>query len=35
MGNSILIEYDKKIILDELIIELKNINYVINMEYIK
>ena len=30
-----LIEYDKKIILDELIIELKNINYVINMEYIK
>lgn len=26
-----LIEYDKKIILDELIIELKNINYVINM----
>ena len=29
-----LIEYDKKIILDELIIELKNINYVINMEYI-
>ena len=25
-----LIEYDKKIILDELIIELKNINYVIN-----
>ena len=28
-----LIEYDKKIILDELII--KNINYVINMEYIK
>ena len=27
-----LIEYDKKIILDELIIELKNINYVINME---
>lgn len=30
-----LIEYDKKIILDELIIELKNINYVINLEYIK
>ena len=30
-----LIEYDKKIILDELIIELKNINYVINIEYIK
>ena len=30
-----LIEYDKKIILDELIIELKNINYVINMKYIK
>lgn len=30
-----LIEYDKKLILDELIIELKNINHVINMEYIK
>ena len=30
-----LIEYDKKIILDELIIELKNIRYVINMAYIK
>ncbi len=30
-----LIEYDKKIILDELIIELKKFNNVINMEYIK
>lgn len=29
-----LIEYDKKLILDELIIELKNINHVVNMEYI-
>ena len=28
-------EYDKKIILDELIIELKKFNNVINMEYIK
>ena len=31
----LLIEYDKRLILDELIIELKNINHVINMEYIK
>lgn len=31
----LLIEYDKKLILDELIIQLKNINHVINMEYIK
>lgn len=30
-----LIEYDKRLILDELIIELNNINHVINMEYIK
>lgn len=31
----LLIEYDKRLILDELIIQLKNINYIINMEYIK
>ena len=30
-----LIEYDKRLMLDELIIELKNINHVVNMEYIK
>ncbi|WP_455538095.1 MgtC/SapB family protein [Terrisporobacter sp.] len=30
-----LIEYDKRLILDELVIQLKNINHVINMEYIK
>ena len=30
-----LIEYDKRLILDELIIELNNINHVISMEYIK
>ena len=30
-----LIEYDRRLILDELIIQLKNINHVINMEYIK
>ena len=30
-----LIEYDKRLILDELILELENIKYVINMEYIK
>ena len=30
-----LIEYDRRLILDELIIELENIKYVINMEYIK
>lgn len=31
----LLIEYDKRLILDELIAQLKNINHVINMEYIK
>lgn len=31
----LLIEYDKRLILDELIIQLKNINHVISMEYIK
>lgn len=31
----LLIEYDKRLILDELIAQLKSINHVINMEYIK
>lgn len=31
----LLIEYDKRLILDELIAQLKNINHVKNMEYIK
>ena len=30
-----LIEYDKKLLLDELIAQLKSINHVVNMEYIK